>query len=155
MNHDIEPNSVDLIYLDPPFFTGKVQKGIAKWQPGAMEVSYEDSKKFWGDTEKVNAMRTKSPEWLRHIAQSRPDFASYLFYMMERVKTMGNHPTTQSREYRENWQGRRRTYRCRSCFGKFRVDTVSALPEKERICPICKSKGYNYDNRIAEKVKSL
>ena len=85
MNHDIEPNSIDLIYLDPPFFTGKIQKGTAKWQPGAMEVSYEDSKKFWGDTEKVNAMRTKSPEWLRYIAQTRPDFASYLFYMMERL----------------------------------------------------------------------
>ena len=67
MNHDMEPKSIDLIYLDPPFFTGKIQKGKAKWQPGAMEVSYEDSKKFWGDSEKVNAMRTKSPEWLRHI----------------------------------------------------------------------------------------
>ena len=86
MNHDIEPNTIDLIYLDPPFFTGKTQKGTAKWQPGAMEVSYEDSKKFWGDTEKVNAMRTKSPEWLRHIALKRPDFASYLFYMMERLE---------------------------------------------------------------------
>lgn len=86
MRKDIPPESVDLIYLDPPFFTGKIQKGIAKWQPGAMEVSYEDSKKFWGDTEKVNAMRTKSPEWLRHIALARPDFASYLFYMMERLE---------------------------------------------------------------------
>jgi len=47
MNHDIEPNSIDLIYLDPPFFTGKVQKGTAKWMPEAMEVSYEDSKRFW------------------------------------------------------------------------------------------------------------
>ncbi len=86
MNHDIEPNSIDLIYLDPPFFTGKTQKGTAKWQPEAMEVSYEDSKRFWGDTEKVNAMRTRAPEWLRHIAQTRPDFASYLFYMMERLE---------------------------------------------------------------------
>jgi len=86
MNHDIPAESVDLIYLDPPFFTGKVQKGTKKWQPGAMEVSYEDSKKFWGDSEKVNAMRTKSPEWLKHIAQTRPDFASYLFYMKERLE---------------------------------------------------------------------
>jgi len=86
MEHDIAPNSIDLIYLDPPFFTGKVQKGIAKWQPGAMEVSYDDSKKFWGDTEKVKAMRTRAPEWLAHIAQTRPDFASYLFYMMERLE---------------------------------------------------------------------
>ena len=86
MNHDIEPNSIDLIYLDPPFFTGKVQKGTAKWQPGAMEVSYEDSKKFWGDTEKVNTMRLKAPEWLKHIANCRPDFSSYLYYMMERLQ---------------------------------------------------------------------
>jgi site-specific DNA-methyltransferase (adenine-specific) len=46
LEHDIDQNSIDLIYLDPPFFTGKVQKGNLKWQPGAMEVSYEDSKKF-------------------------------------------------------------------------------------------------------------
>ncbi|MEE9302282.1 MAG: site-specific DNA-methyltransferase, partial [Thiotrichaceae bacterium] len=87
MNHDIEPNSIDLIYLDPPFFTGKIQKGIAKWQPGAMEVSYEDSKRFWGDTEKVNTMRLKAPEWLKTIAYKRPDFTSYLYYMMERLET--------------------------------------------------------------------
>jgi DNA modification methylase len=82
MNHDIEPNSVDLIYLDPPFFTGKAQKGTAKWQPGAMEVSYEDSKHFW----KEKGISTNAPEWLKHIALQRPDFAAYLFYMMERLK---------------------------------------------------------------------
>jgi DNA modification methylase len=81
LKHDIEPGSVDLIYLDPPFFTGKVQKG--KWRPDAMEVSYEDSKRFW--SEKADVMREKAPEWLRHIAIERPDFASYLFYMMERL----------------------------------------------------------------------
>ena len=86
MNHDIEPKSVDLIYLDPPFFTGKVQKGTAKWNPAQMEVSYEDSKKFWGEAAKVKAMRDKAPEWMRHIALQRPDFASYLFYMMERLQ---------------------------------------------------------------------
>ena len=86
MNHDIEPNSVDLIYLDPPFFTGKVQKGTAKWNPAAMEVSYDDSKKFWGEAEKVKAMRERAPEWMRHIAVERPDFASYLYYMMERLQ---------------------------------------------------------------------
>ncbi len=92
MNHDIEPESVDLIYLDPPFFTGKVQKGevdnklMGKWQPGAMEVSYEDSKKFWGEADKVKAMREKAPEWMAHIALQRPDFASYLYYMMERLQ---------------------------------------------------------------------
>lgn len=86
MEHDIEPNSIDLIYLDPPFFTGKVQKGTAKWNPAEMEVSYEDSRKFWGDTEKVKNMRNNAPDWMQHIALQRPDFASYLFYMMERLK---------------------------------------------------------------------
>ncbi len=85
MNHDIEPESVDLIYLDPPFFTGKVQKGTAKWTPESMEVSYEDSKKFWGETDKIKNMREKAPEWMAHIALQRPDFASYLYYMMERL----------------------------------------------------------------------
>lgn len=84
MRHDIDPESIDFIYLDPPFFTGKVQKGTMKWQPGAMEVSYEDSKRFW--SEKADEMREKSPGWLRHIAIKRPDFASYLWYMMERLQ---------------------------------------------------------------------
>jgi len=86
MEHDIEPESIDLIYLDPPFFTGKVQRGTAKWHPEAMEFTFEDSRRFWGDTEKIRAMRTKAPEWLTHIAEKRPDFASYLFYVMERLK---------------------------------------------------------------------
>ena len=30
-------------------------------------------------------MREKSPDWLRHVAVKRPDFASYLWYMMERL----------------------------------------------------------------------
>jgi site-specific DNA-methyltransferase (adenine-specific) len=86
MNHDIEPNSIDLIYLDPPFFTGKVQKGTTKWQPEAMEISYEDSRKFWGEESKQKEMRDKAPEWLKHIALTRPDFASYLYYMMVRLQ---------------------------------------------------------------------
>ena len=90
MRHDIPPESVDLIYLDPPFFTGQVQKGIAKWQPGAMEISYEDSKRFWGDTVQSTAMRQRAPGWLQYIAtRPRPNqeaFASYLFYMMERLR---------------------------------------------------------------------
>ena len=86
LKHDVEPESVDLIYLDPPFFTGKVQKG--KWRPEAMEVSYEDSKQFW--SEKADMMREKAPFWLRHIALERPDFASYLYYMMERLKACKN-----------------------------------------------------------------
>ena len=84
LRHDIDPDSVDLIYLDPPFFTGKVQRGTKKWQPGAMEVSYEDSKKFWA--EKADVMREKAPAWLQHIAIKCPDFASYLWYMMERLQ---------------------------------------------------------------------
>jgi len=86
MNHDIAPESVDLIYLDPPFFTGKVQKGTKKWQPGAMEISFEDSKKFWGNADNVRVMREKAPPWLIHIAKAHPDFASYLYYMMERLQ---------------------------------------------------------------------
>lgn len=82
LKHDILPESIDLIYLDPPFFTGKVQKG--KWQPGAMEVSYEDSKQFW--VMKADAMRQQAPQWLKHIALQRPDFASYLYYMMVRLQ---------------------------------------------------------------------
>ena len=83
LKHDITRESVDLIYLDPPFFTGKVQKGTTKWQPEAMELSFEDSKRFW--SEKADEMREKSPAWLRHIAIKRPDFASYLWYMMDRL----------------------------------------------------------------------
>ena len=82
MKHDIPPESVDLIYLDPPFFTGKVQKG--RWEPGAMEVSFEDSRRFWA--EKANQMRDSTPMWIRHLALKRPDFASYLWYMMARLE---------------------------------------------------------------------
>ena len=82
LNHDVPAESVDLIYLDPPFFTGQIQKGTKKWQPGAMEVSFEDSKKFW----KEKGVSIYAPEWLKHIAIKRPDFASYLYYMMERLQ---------------------------------------------------------------------
>jgi len=83
LEHDIDPESVDLIYLDPPFFTGKAQKG--KWKPEAMEISYEDSKRFWA--EKSDAMREKAEMWLRHIAVKQPDFASYLYYMTVRLQS--------------------------------------------------------------------
>jgi len=83
MGHDIPENTIDLIYLDPPFFTGKVQKGA--WKPGAMEVSYDDSKRFWSSKE--TDMRQSAPPWLKHIAVSRPDFAAYLYYMMIRLRT--------------------------------------------------------------------
>jgi len=80
LRNDIPPGSIDLIYLDPPFFTGQVQKG--EWQPGAMEISFEDSKKFW----KEKGLSIYAPDWLKHIAVKRPDFASYLYYMMERLQ---------------------------------------------------------------------
>ena len=82
LKHDITPESIDLIYLDPPFFTGKVQRG--KWQPGAMEVSYEDSRQFWAT--KADEMRLHAPQWLKHIALQRPDFASYLYYITVRLQ---------------------------------------------------------------------
>jgi len=84
MRHDIAPELVDLIYLDPPFFTGKIQKG--KWHPEAMEVSFEDSKQFW----KEKGVSIHAPHWLKHIAVQRPDFASYLYYMMERLEACHN-----------------------------------------------------------------
>ncbi len=80
LNHDVPAESVDLIYLDPPFFTGKIQTG--QWRPDAMEVSFEDSKKFW----KEKGISIYAPEWMKHIAIKRPDFASYLYYMMERLQ---------------------------------------------------------------------
>ena len=82
LNHDIQPDSVDLIYLDPPFFTGATQTGTVDWKPGAMEVSYEDSKKFW----KEKGIHVNAPQWIKDIAIKRPDFASYLCYMMDRLK---------------------------------------------------------------------
>ena len=85
MRHDIPKKSVDLIYLDPPFFTGKVQRGKTNWDPGAMQISYEDSKSFWGSSEKQKAMRDKAPEWLKNIGVKQPQFASYIFYIMERL----------------------------------------------------------------------
>jgi len=80
LQHDISPESIDLIYLDPPFFTGKIQTG--QWRPEAMEVSFEDSKKFW----KEKGVSIYAPIWMKHIAIKRPDFASYLYYIMERLQ---------------------------------------------------------------------
>jgi site-specific DNA-methyltransferase (adenine-specific) len=86
LKHDIPSDSVDLIYLDPPFFTGKVQKGTVKaeWQPEAMEVSFEDRKEYWA--KHLDNMREKAPAWLSSIAIRRPEFAAYLYYMMERLQ---------------------------------------------------------------------
>ena len=82
MRHDIPQESVDLIYLDPPFFTGRVMRGT--WEPGAMEISYDDSQRFW--REKAGVMTVEAPSWLKHIALRQPAFASYLYYMMTRLR---------------------------------------------------------------------
>lgn len=84
LTHDIPAELVDLIYLDPPFFTGQVQKGTKKWQPGAMEISFEDRKAYW--SRHLDAMRQKAPVWLSDIGNRRPEFAAYLYYMMERLQ---------------------------------------------------------------------
>jgi len=86
MNRDIPPESVDLIYLDPPFFTGKVQKGKWKgeWHPEAMEISFEDSKSYWA--KHLEAMRRKAPIWLNDIGNRHPEFGAYLYYMMIRLQ---------------------------------------------------------------------
>ncbi len=46
----IEPGSVDLVYLDPPFFTQKVQK--AKTRDNSQEFSFSDT---WGSIEEYKA----------------------------------------------------------------------------------------------------
>lgn len=89
MRHDLLERGikVDLIYLDPPFFTGKVQKGKV-WHPEAMEISFEDSKQFWRKVHKsqIGNAWAKAPEWLKHIAVKQPEFGSYLYYMMRRLE---------------------------------------------------------------------
>ena len=89
MKHDISQKSVDLIYLDPPFFTGKVQKG--EWKPGDMQISYDDSKAFWSNKE----IQENAPNWLKEFAVREPKshwhpFARYLYYMMERLQECKN-----------------------------------------------------------------
>jgi len=88
MSHDIKPESVDLIYLDPPFFTGKVQTGKwrSEWHPEAMEISFEDRKDYWA--KHLDNMRAKAPAWLNDIATEHKtsEFAAYLYYIMERLR---------------------------------------------------------------------
>ena len=84
LNHDIPAESVDLIYLDPPFFTGKVQKAKGKWQPGAMEISFKDTKSYW--SQHLERMRKQAPIWLNDIGNRQPALAAYLYYMMERLQ---------------------------------------------------------------------
>lgn len=82
MDHDIEPESVDLIYLDPPFFTGKIQKG-KKWRPEAMGISFEDSKEYWGKQQA--GMHKNAPLWMNEIPRS-DEFKAYLWYMLKRLE---------------------------------------------------------------------
>jgi len=87
MKHDIPAESVDLIYLDPPFFGTGVQKGEIDWNPGKMQITYDDSKKFWSEQE----IRDNAPLWLQGIAMKKPSshwkpLARYLYYMMERLE---------------------------------------------------------------------
>jgi len=87
MKYDIPAESIDLIYLDPPFFGTGVQKGEIDWSPGKMQISYDDSKKFWSRQE----IRDNAPLWLKGIAMKKPDshwkpLAKYLYYMMERLE---------------------------------------------------------------------
>jgi len=95
--NDIPTESVDLIYLDPPFYTGRVMKGMIKvteegvihngqedWKPGAMEVSYNDSRRFWAE----QGLHRTAPGWMKDIAKKndeRAAFAAYLYYMMIRL----------------------------------------------------------------------
>lgn len=46
--------------------------------------------------------------------------------------------TSRCREKTEGWKGRRRNYRCRECGVKFQANTLSALPEIDRVCPNCR-----------------
>jgi len=55
---------------------------------------------------------------------------------------IGLKANTWTREYREGWIGRKRTYHCRSCGYKFRVDTRDPLPEELRLCEICRERDY-------------
>lgn len=87
MEHDIPAESIDLIYLDPPFFGTGIQRGEIDWNPGKMQISYDDSKKFWSRQE----IRNNAPLWLKGIAMKKPDshwkpLAKYLYYMMERLE---------------------------------------------------------------------
>ena len=91
MKHDIPAESVDLIYLDPPFFGTGVQKGEVEWNPGMIQISYDDSKKFWSNQE----IRDNAPLWMKGIAKKKPDshwnpLARYLYYTMERLELCKN-----------------------------------------------------------------
>lgn len=80
---DIPAGTVDLIYLDPPFFTGKIQKAKDQWHPEAMEISFNDKKDYWG--EHMAEMRERAPKWFKSIPRS-DEFKAYLFYMFERLE---------------------------------------------------------------------
>ena len=58
-----------------------------KWKPKEMQLSYDDSKKFWSRQE----IRDNAPEWLLGIASMSPEshyspLSRYLYYMRERLQ---------------------------------------------------------------------
>ena len=82
MRVNVDIGSVDLIYLDPPFFTGKIQKGKVR-DPGAMPEMFDDRKSTWKNNDAINAVRSKAPESFRYMKDL--DLACYLYYMHERL----------------------------------------------------------------------
>lgn len=67
---------------------------------------------------------------------------------------MSYNPTTRSREYKEGWLGRRRTYHCTECNDKFQVDTLHSLPKIDRVCPVCRliTSAYTFVNKRGKEV---
>ena len=60
---------------------------IHTWDPGVIQISYDDSKKFWSEKN----IRENAPLWLQGLAMKKPDshwkpLARYLYYMMERLE---------------------------------------------------------------------
>jgi len=70
----VADESIHLIYIDPPFFTGDIQRDE--------EVTFDDSKRFWEE----KGLPEQAPEWMKYITLKHPGFASYLYYMMVRLQ---------------------------------------------------------------------
>ncbi len=49
-------------------------------------------------------------------------------------------PTTRCKEYRREERGRLRTYKCIHCGEKFSLVLLRSLPQKARLCYICRQK---------------
>jgi len=61
------------------------------------------------------------------------------------------------REKTGNWLGRRKNYICRECQTQFQVDTISPLPDIDRVCPDCKARTsvYTFTNTKTGKDKQI